>query len=168
MEWHVIREATPLISARNTSSAVRSSYGVMRDALKHIIVLGRSQSCDHDRDAAAVRTRLWNRLNPSSQEMRGRFASRGALYGGAPDSNAFSNSSKRDSTDLKDHHLNLRQVGRSANLDHRGKLKLGSQLAVSYDNIREQKKSTEFWLVPNGASATSGIYFLLIEDSQSR
>lgn len=29
-------------------------------------------------------------------------------------------------------------------LDHGGKLKLGSQLAISYQNIREHKKASEF------------------------
>jgi hypothetical protein len=29
-------------------------------------------------------------------------------------------------------------------LDYEGKLRLGSQLAVSYDNIREHKKAAEF------------------------
>jgi hypothetical protein len=28
--------------------------------------------------------------------------------------------------------------------DYSGKVKLGSQLAVSYDNVREHKKPTEF------------------------
>jgi hypothetical protein len=84
MEWQPISAPTWLIvaSKRKVSPVhVRRSCGVERDDLRHHIVLGRSQSCDDDRDAAAVRVRRWNRLNPFSRNAWQRAHGIGRLLG---------------------------------------------------------------------------------------